>query len=409
LPTLLSVNNYYYRRGGADIIFLEENRLFKDLGWYLVPFSMHHSRNLGTPWSKYFVSEIELGQPYSFCEKMAKVSKAIFSFEARKKISHVIDIARPDVAHCHNIYHHISPSILSVLKQHGIPTILTLHDLKLACPAYSMLTHDGICERCKNRRLYNVMTHRCIKGSLSLSGIVMLESALHRLLGSYEKNVDRFVVSSRFYQQKMIEWGCNAHRFVHIPNGIHVAAYKPDFRPGKSFLYFGRLSPEKGLITLINAAAKAKVSLWIAGTGPLDGALHRIAEEQGAEVIFLGYLTGEALHNAVRSARATVLPSEWYENAPMSILETYAMGKPVIGAAIGGIPELVRESETGITFKSGSVESLADALERFKEMPDTHLAEMGRCGRAWVESDYTAERYCDRLLELYGDIGVSFQ
>jgi glycosyltransferase involved in cell wall biosynthesis len=251
------------------------------------------------------------------------------------------------------------------------------------------------------------MIHRCIKGSLSLSGIVMLESALHRLLGSYKKNIDRFVVPSRFYQQKMIEWGCNPNRFVHIPNFIHVAAYKPDFRPGKPFLYCGRLSPEKGLITLINAAAKAKVSLWIAGTGPLDGALHRLAEEQGADVTFLGYLTGEALHNAVRSARATVLPSEWYENAPISIIESYALGTPVICAAIGGVPELVREGETGITFESRSVESLANALERFQKTSDRQLAEMGRCGRAWVESEYTAERYCDRVSELYAGLGGS--
>jgi glycosyltransferase involved in cell wall biosynthesis len=408
LPTLLSINNYYYRRGGAEVIFIEQNRLFAKFGWNVVPFSMQHPRNLDTPWSKYFVSEIEFGEPYSVWGKIARVPKAIYSFEARRKLDRLIDSVRPDVSHSHNIYHHISPAVLGVLKRRGVPTVLTLHDLKLVCPAYSMLTHDGICERCKNGKLYNVVIHRCMKGSLALSGIVMVESCLHRVLGSYEHNVDRFVVPSRFYKEKMAEWGWDSGRFVHIPNFVDVGAHQPDFRVGKAFLYFGRLSPEKGLSTLVRAATMAKVPVWIAGTGPQERSLRKLAERAGADVTFLGYLTGEALHNAVRSARATVLPSECYENGPLGIMESYALGTPVIGAAIGGIPELIYDGETGLTFQSGSVEGLAVALRRVADMPDQQLAEMGRNGRAWMESDYTAERYRGRLLELYADMGVSF-
>jgi len=148
--------------------------------------------------------------------------------------------------------------------------------------------------------------------------------------------------------------------------------------------------------------------LQIAGTGPQEKDLRRMAKKVDVDTTFLGYLMGEALHNAVRAARTTVLPSEWYENAPLSILESYALGTPVIGAAIGGIPELVRKGETGTVFQSSSVESLAEALRSFKDMPDEQLAMMGRCGRAWMESDYTAERYRERVLGLYSDIGVSF-
>ena len=408
MPTLISINNYYYRRGGADIVFLEQNRLLAKSGWSVVPFSMQHTRNLDTPWSRYFVKEIEFGEPYSMWEKIVRVQKAVYSFEARRNLDRLLDSVRPDVSHSHNIYHHISPAILGLLKRRGVPTTITLHDLKLLCPAYSMLTNDGICERCKNGKLYNILIHRCMKGSLALSGIVMVESSLHRLLGSYKDNVDRFVVPSRFYKEKMVEWGWDCGRFVHIPNFVDVVSYRPDFSVGKAFLYFGRLSPEKGLVTLVRAAAMARVPVWIAGTGPQEPSLRKFAETAGADVTFLGYLTGEALHNAVRSSRATVLPSEWYENAPLSMMESYALGTPVIGAAIGGIPELVRERETGFTFQSGSVESLAAALRRVADMPDQQLAEMGRNGRAWMESDYTAERYRDRLLELYADMGVSF-
>ena len=171
MATLLAINNYYYYRGGAETLFLEHNRIFQDLGWQVVPFAMRHAQNLATPWSEFFVDEVEFGNDYSLREKLVRVPKVIYSFEAREKLARLLKAVEPDVCHAHNIYHHISPSILGLLKRRGIPTVLTLHDLKIACPAYSMLTHDGICERCRGGRLYNVLAHRCIKGSRALSAI----------------------------------------------------------------------------------------------------------------------------------------------------------------------------------------------------------------------------------------------
>ena len=382
--------------------------MFTEMGWRVVPFAMQHSNNLATPWSDYFVSEIEFGVPYTMLQKLVRMPKVIYSFEARRKLARLVDMVQPDVCHAHNIYHHISPAILSLLKDRGVPIVLTLHDLKIACPAYKMLTHDGVCERCKGGKLYNVVRHRCIQQSISLSTVIMLESALHRMLGSYADNVNRFVVPSNFYMQKMVEWGWDRSGFCHIPNFVDVDTHRPDFSAGKTFLFFGRLGSEKGLATLVKAAALAEVQLAIAGVGPEEAALRSLAATTGANVTFLGYRTGEALHDVVRSARAVVLPSEWYENGPLSIIESYALGKPVIGAAIGGIPELIRESETGITFQSGSVESLAAALRQFADLSNPQLAKMGRCARAWMESDYTTERYSARVLSLYRDIGVSF-
>ncbi len=408
MPTLLSVNNYYYRRGGAEVVFLGQNRLFEDIGWRVIPFSMQHSSNFDTPWSEYFVNEIEFGAQYSTWQKLAWIPKVIYSFEARRKLARLVDMVQPDVCHAHNIYHHLSPAILSLVKSRGVPVVLTLHDLKLACPAYKMLTHDGICERCKGGRLYNVMWHRCIKESISLSAVVMLESILHRLLCSYSKNVDRFAVPSRFLIEKMVEWGWDRSRFTHIPNFVNVNTLRPNYEVGRPFLYFGRLGPEKGVATLIRAAASVKAPLQIAGAGPEEPTLRRLAADLGADVSFLGYLTGSVLYDAIRSARAVVLPSEWYENAPVSLMEAYALGKPVIGAHIGGIPELVRQGETGITFQSGSAESLATALRTFADMSAGRLAKMGRCGRVWMKAEYTAQRYCVRVLALYQELGVSF-
>jgi glycosyltransferase involved in cell wall biosynthesis len=405
-PKLLSINNYHYYRGGAETVFLEHNRMFEAIGWEVAPFAMHHPKNLETPWSKYFVDEIEFGEAYSLAQKVIRANKVIYSFEARRKLARLIDDFRPNVAHAHNIYHHISPSILGLLKSRNVPTVLTLHDLKIACPAYSMLSTDGICERCKGGRLHNVLVHKCIKGSTALSGVVMVEAMVHRLLGSYRRDVDRFVVPSRFYIEKLTQWGMPADLFRHVPNFADVSRHEPNYTPGKSFLYFGRLSREKGVPTLIRAAARTGCSVSVAGTGQQAAELQALAKELNANVTFLGYLAGSALHEAVKNASAIVLPSEWYENAPMSVLEAYAFGKPVLGARIGGIPELIRDGETGLTFESGNVDSLADALTRFMTLPDSTISEMGRRGRRWVETEFTANLYRERILEIYRELGV---
>lgn len=406
MPTLLSINNYYYRRGGAEVVFLEQNRLLEAAGWQVAPFAMQHQKNLPSPWSEYFVEEIEFGEDYSLWGKLQRIPKVIYSTEARRKLSGLLSVVKADIAHAHNVYHHLSPSILSLLQQRGIPTVLTLHDLKIACPAIQMLAHDGICERCKGGKLYNVVSHRCIKGSLALSSLIMLESGMHRLMGSYRRQVDRFVVPSRFYIEKLVEWGWERERFHYIPNFVDVATYQPEYKPGKAFLYFGRLGREKGVATLIKAAALAQVPLAIAGTGPEEATLRKLAAESGGEVSFHGYLTGTALREVIQQARACVLPSEWYENAPMSVMESYALGTPVIGAAIGGIPELIREGETGISFASGSVEGLATALRTMADASADHLIEMGRHGRRWVEADFNSDRYRERLLALYRSMGA---
>ena len=407
MPTLLSVNNYYYCRGGAETVFLEHNRMFEAEGWMVVPFAMKHERNLPTPWSDYFVDEIEFGQSYSMREKLVRAPRVIYSRQARQHLARLLDAARPDICHAHNIYHHISPSILGLLKNRDVPVVLTLHDLKIACPAYNMLAPDGICERCRGGRLYNVALHRCIKNSAALSAMVMVEAVLHRLIGSYRRCVSRFVVPSRFYAEKLAEWGFPVGMFRHIPNFVDVARYEPRYAPGDRFVYFGRLSREKGLHTLVRAVAQGNCKLTIVGTGPELDSLRQLAAQLAANVEFTGFLTGPELHEVIRDSRAVVLPSEWYENAPMSVLEAYALGKPVVGARIGGIPELIHDGVTGVQFPSGDVAALAGVLGLILSSSDADLAEMGRSGRRWVETEFSSHIYRDRVLAVYRELGVN--
>ncbi len=404
---LLAINNYFYRRGGAEAVFFDHMAMFSEIGWDVVPFAMQHDHNEPSPWSDYFVSEIEYGRRTGPARKAVQAASILYSFEAQRNIRRLIERARPSVAHAHNVYHHLSPSIFATLKAAGIPVAMTVHDLKLACPAYKMLRDGKVCEDCKGGHVYNVLRHRCIKDSWALSGLVLVETVLHRALGLYRDKVDRLVVPSAFYLDKLAEWGWPREKMVHIPNFVNVEHFRTDWEEDGYFAFAGRLAPEKGIATLIRAAALSGQRLVIAGTGPEEDALRRLATETGADVTFAGYLSGETLHGMIGRAKALVLPSEWYENAPISVLEAYALGRPVIGAAIGGIPEMIREGETGSLCVSGDARSLADALSAMAARTPSERIAMGRAGRNWIAAEFSAATWRDRTLALYRTLGAA--
>lgn len=407
MPRILSVNSYHYRRGGSDVVYLEHAALMEKLGWENAFFSMHHPNNINSEWAKYFVDEIEYGHSYSLPQKIAMATKIIYSFEAKRKITQLVNDFKPDIAHLHCIYHHLSPSILPTLRELGVPIVLTAHELKILCPAHKMMNSAGICERCKVGNLSNVIIHRCLKKSFSVSALVYLESTFQRLFGLYKNNLDKIITPSRFYLDKYAEWGWPREKLVYIPNYVDAALFAPEFDPGNYFLYFGRLSPEKGVATLIKAAAAARITLKIAGTGPEEENLRSLNNDLGGNAEFLGYRSGLALHDLIRHAKAVVLPSEWYENAPMSVLESFALGKPVIGARIGGIPEMIEVGETGWAFDSGNVDDLTECLCRVESTPSTNLRQIGTNCRRFVEQHFNRQSYIDSMLELYSTLGVN--
>ncbi|RYE86958.1 MAG: glycosyltransferase family 1 protein [Hyphomicrobiales bacterium] len=402
---LLAINNYFYRRGGAESVFLDHIDLFAAAGWEVVPFAMQHPANMPSAWSEYFVSEIEYGGPGGPLAKARQAAKVIYSLEARRKVRALIGRAQPTIAHAHNVYHHISPSIFGALKAQGVPLVMTAHDLKVACPAYKMLSQGRVCERCHGGRIHNVLLHRCVKESAVVSGLVFLETLVHRSLGLYRDTVDRLIAPSRFYRDKLVEWGWDAGRIAHIPNCIDTGRYSPARTEGDYFVYAGRLAPEKGLTTLVRAAALSRQRLVLAGSGPEEPALRRLGQELGAEVVFTGHLEKPALQRLIGEARALVLPSEWYENAPISVLEADALGRPVIGTRIGGIPELVADGETGALVEPGNAAMLAEALATLASLSPGARAGLGATARAWVAWEFSPDRYRDRTTELYEALG----
>ncbi|MFN9746407.1 MAG: glycosyltransferase family 4 protein [Betaproteobacteria bacterium] len=406
MTRLLNINNYHYRRGGSDVIYLEHGAMLQALGFDSGWFAMHHPKNEITSWSRHFIDEIEFGHDYSVAQKAVMAAKVVWSWEARAKLGRLLDEFPADIAHLHGIHHHLSPAILPLLAARGVPAVMTAHDLKIACPAYKMLNSGGICERCRDGSVLNVVRHRCVRDSLAASAVVAVESGLHRALGTWHRHLAAVVCPSRFFLEKFVQWGWRREQLLQIPNWVDAEAFKPHYRPGRHALYFGRLAPEKGVATLIRAAAAAGVPLKIAGTGPEETSLRSLAAQLNGEVEFLGFCSGDALHDVVRAARCVVLPSEWYENAPMSVLESMALGTVVVGADIGGIGEIVGHGDSGWLFPSGDAAALAARLQVLTATPDQQLVEQARVARARVEQRFSRQGYLRAMLALYARLGV---
>lgn len=401
---LLSINNYHYRRAGSDGVFLDHNHLFQERGWSVAAFSMQHSDNLDSPWKIFFVKEIEFTQQISILQRLQQAMKVVYSTEARRQLKQLLYKLQPDVVHIHSIYHHISPAILPILGELDIPIVLTAHDYKLLCPAYKMFDGKSICEDCQGGNLASLIQKRCLHNSIAISGLAATETLLYRRLRYYHQYVDRIVCPSRFLLEKFVAWGWSREQLVHIRNFFDDNTWVPNFTPGRFMLYFGRMAPEKGLQTLLRACALANVPLKIIGWGNEESYLRSLADNINAPVEFISRLSASLLVAQIQAARAVILPSEWYENASLAILESFACGKPVIASRIGGNPELVFEGQNGWLFEAANVTALAGCLRQVWEMDDDILEQFGRRARSSVEQHFSSSIYYTAMMQLYSEL-----
>lgn len=385
---VLMCNSFHYVRGGADRYFLDLSALLESYGHQVIPFAMADDRNEPSAYADYFTSHIdfptEMSKP-GVGPKLRAAERVIYSREAKAKIAQLISATQPDIAHIHGIAHETSPSILPTLKAAGIPVVQTLHDYKLVCPNTTFVTQGAICERCRGGRYYNAVRYRCKRDSLAASLLAGVEMYVHKASQIYERNIDAFVAPSRFLMEKVREHGIR-NRIEHIPYSIRIHDFQPHYEPENYFIYSGRLANVKGIHTLLEAMRHVPHSkLYIAGRGELEASLKEFAHAHHIHnVEFLGYLETNELIDLLRRALFMVTPSEWYENYPMTVLESFACGTPVIGANIGGIPEQVRDGESGFLFESGNPQQLAEKMQIL--LSDRQLAiQMGRRARQQVE------------------------
>lgn len=402
---VLMCNSFYYLRGGSERCFFDLTALLESHGHEVIPFSMQDPHNRPSAYSRYFTSNIDfpsrLGPEGNWKSKLAVAERTIYSREARDKITQLIADTKPDIAHVHGIAHETSPSILPAIQRAGIPVVQTLHDYKLLCPNTSFISHGQICERCKTHKYYQVVFNRCKRDSLAASLLAGVETTLHRAFKLYESNVDLFITPSEFLRQKLEEYGIE-NRVVRIPNFIDLQRIKPTDKKENHFIYYGRLSSVKGVHTLLAAMREVPRScLFIAGTGDEEAALRQYAVDNHLQnVRFLGHLTSEELFPLVSTALFSIVPSEWYENYSMSVLESLAARTPVIGASIGGIPEQVRDGYNGLLFEPGNVHELAQKINYLLDRPEL-LTKMGRGGREQVENENNPDRHFRLTMDVY--------
>ncbi|MDP8235272.1 MAG: glycosyltransferase family 4 protein [Candidatus Erginobacter occultus] len=398
---VLLVNKFLYPKGGDAKCTLATGQLLSEKGHRVDYWGMKDPANPVLPYTDTFVENIDYNGSSSVGRKIADALKILYSLEARAKISRIIEAVKPDIVHLHNFAHQISPSVLHILKKRSIPTVMTMHDYKLVCPAYTMYSKGAPCEKCGKGRYYHCLINKCVKGSYLKSLISMVEMYLHFKVLRIYKNVHVFISPSAFLKNKLRDMGFN-YDIIHLPNFVHIEDYLPQYQfTEKSFCYAGRLSAEKGLLTLIRAVKGLDMELKIVGEGPLSAELRQYARAENiSNIRFLGYRTGDELTKEISSSLAVVVPSEWYENNPLSIIEAFAMGKPVLGARIGGIPELVKDGETGYTFESRNTEDLRNKILRMTSRPD-QIIEMGKAARKFVEVNNNPDKHYNRLLEIY--------
>ncbi len=403
---ILLVHKFFHPAGGPETLLFDSMEKLRSLGHSVIPFSMQHPKNVKTEYEKYFVSNVNYNDHSRLPWRVAKTTlRIIFNFESKKKMERLIKDVKPDIAHLHNIYHQLSPSILLALKGYNIPVVMTLHDFKLVCPNYTFLRDGQICEECRGKDFYRAVKYRCVKDSYFKSAVSALEMYLHRGFHTYIKSVDRFVALSRFAQKKLTEYGLPSEKIRYLPNYVDMPDNKIDSNPEGYILFLGRLSEKNGILDLTRAMRNLPmIKLKVAGVGEQEELVGAYIQKNGMKnVDLVGFLSGENLREAIANCSFLVFPNNCYHNCPMSILEAFAYGKPVIGANLGSVPELVEDGVTGLLFEPKNEKDLAKKIKYLYDHPQL-IEKMGRNARRKVERDFSAEKYYSRLLKIYEEL-----
>jgi glycosyltransferase involved in cell wall biosynthesis len=340
---------------------------------------------------------------YVSVRKLILAKNTIWSSDTRQEFRELLEHERPDVVHVHNTFVMVSPAIYWACRAARIPVVQTLHNYRLLCPGATFFRDGKVCEECLDHGLLRSVRHSCYQGSGSATAVVAAMLTVHRILGTWSRVIDYFLAPTEFARRKFIEGGLPAEKILVKPNFVD-----PDPGAGTGergyALFAGRLSPEKGVRTVLEAWTRmsANIPLHIAGDGPLRGELEAYAQQQGlSNVRFLGRLAWKETMDAMKSARCLIFSSECYEGAlPLTVVEAFACGTPVIASKLGAMQDLITDGQTGLHFTPGDADDLARKTESAWMQPQL-LEAMRVQARRTYESTYTAARNCEILIETY--------
>lgn len=406
---ILQINNYNYLKGGSEKVYQVSIELLKNKGHEVRYFSIADAKN--EELCEGHAVNIDLwGKAEGFISKVGAAKRFIYNKQVARELDNYLEIYRPDIVHLHIFYGNLTNSIISVLRKHQIPMVQSVHEFRLLCPSYTCLDPGlNICEQCAGTQFKTAcIRKKCIKSNLAMSILAAAECLVRDRFYNYQKNFAAFIMVSKFIQDKHIQYFPEMSAKCHqIYNSIDTKAYSKyivdQSNKGDYFLYLGRLSYEKGIGTLIDVFAKNKnIKLKIVGDGFAAQELKcRAMNLKCANIEFLGFLSGETLYDTIAKARYTIIPSEWYENNPLSIIESLALGTPVIGSRIGGIPELINEGYNGYLHDCKNTNSLFKAIVKSQKLTTNQYAEQCRNSIRQACDNFDNEVYYDKLLKLY--------
>lgn len=398
------VNWTWYPSGGDWTYVNTVNKLYESNGHTIIPFSMKDDRNLPTDYSKYFVNNInyrELNKDKSIINSIKVVTKSLYSFEAKRNLRKLLEENKVDVAQLNNINNYLTPSIISVLKEHNIPIVWRVLDYKLICPNTTFVSGNAVCESCKVHKYYMCVSKKCKKDSARASVIAALENYLYTASGFYNK-VDMFSFQSEFTRNKFIEYGFNSERTAIIGNPMSLADVVCGEPSERFILFFGRLEKLKGIFTLLSAMKMLPdIKLKIIGAGQEEDECVRLIKKENLDnVEFLGSKWGSELEEVLQHAQFVVVPSEWYEPSPYAVLQSLAFGKPVVGTRMGGIADAVKNDYNGLLVEPNNAASLAEKI-RMLWNDKAKIDEYGMDARKYIADNHSLENYYNKSMAIF--------
>jgi glycosyltransferase involved in cell wall biosynthesis len=386
---VLLVHGAYQQFGGEDSVVRAERELLERHGDEVLLYSRHNDET----------------KTFNAFEKAAFFPQTVYSWKSSGEIADVVHGFKPDVAFVHNVYPLLSPSVYHKLHSLGVPAVQVLHNFRPFCPNGFYYTQGQICEACRGGNYLNAVRKRCYKDSYVLSGLYALTLGSNRLAGMIDK-VSGFICLTEFFKIKMQEAGVPDSKLFVRPNFVYAPPLSGGVSDaGKYAIYMGRLSPEKGCWTLIHAFEQlSQVPLKILGTGPLEQELKDYVSQKGiSNIQFLGFKSGDEKWQLLRNSLCLVVPSEWYENFPVTVLEAFMAAKPVVAARMGGLPYIVEDGQSGLLFESGNVGELVQRIQRLADDP-AGAVRMGGRGRNLSETKYGPEQGYSNLMNIFSQV-----
>ena len=394
--TLLNAGQNYRITGGSDRYQFQLSELLSRHGHKVIPFAGEHPDNLPSEWDGYFPPAPDFEHP-----GLLDLVNYVYSRPAKRAMSRLLEKISIDIAHLHIYYGKLTSSILQPLREKGIPIVQTTHEFKLSCPVYTLSCHGELCEKCVGGHYYHALLQRCNRGSFLRSGLSALESYVSAKNGAID-GIDHFIAVSEFMREKLVSHGLSPNRITAIHNYIDVSGIEVAENEGSYLLYFGRFEANKGIMTLLKAAAMHReVDLVLVGAGGLEPVMRDyVAQEKLDNVTIRGFMDQASLYEVIKGAVCSIIPSEWYETFGLTSIESFAKGRPVIASRIGGIPEVVEDKADGFLFEPGNAHELGEYMKWMWENRGAAVT-MGKKGRQNVERKFNPEDHYRKLMDVY--------